>query len=74
MSPFPCFPFGNISLSEALRTFFLILKSIIAFLRVTSFFTFLNGSFEFVDSSKISISSFNIICSSSASSSDKSLL
>ena len=73
VSPFPCFPFGNNSLSKALRTFCLTLKSIIAFLRVTSFFSFLNGSFGFVDSSKISISSFNLIFSSNASSSDKSL-
>ena len=69
---FPCF--GKITLSKALRTFCLPLRSSIAFLRVTAFFSFLTDSFVFVDSFKISISSFNLICSSCASFSDKSLL
>ena len=62
-SPFPCFPFGNIPVSKALRTFCLPLKSICAFLRVKAFFSFLTDSFGFVGPLKISISSFNLICS-----------
>ena len=65
VSPFPCFTFENIPLSKALRTFCLPLGSIISFLRVSAFF-FFSSSFGFVDSLKISISSFNLICSSSA--------
>ena len=40
--PFPCvcFPFGNIPFSRSLITFCLPLRSIIAFVRVTSFFLF----------------------------------
>ena len=67
VSPFPCFTFENIPLSKALRTFCLPLGSIISFsfLRVSAFF-FFSSSFGFVDSLKISIFSFNLICSSSA--------
>ena len=71
--PSPCFGFGNISLLKALRTFHLPLRSIITFLRVNAFFFFLTDSFGFVDFLKISISSFNPICCSGASSKDKSL-
>ena len=66
-----CFPFGNITLSKALRTFYLQLRSIIAFLRVSAVFLFLTVSFGFVDPLKISRSSFNFICCLKASSRDK---
>ena len=36
--PFPCFVFGNLSLSKALRTSFFPLGSIITFLTVSTFF------------------------------------
>ena len=49
-------------------------RSVIAFLRVSDFFSFLTNCFGFVDYLKILISSFTLICSSSASSSDKLLL
>ena len=71
-SPFPCFLFGKIALSKVLRTFDLPLRRIIAFLRVF-FFPFWTDSFGFADSLKISISAFNFICCSIASSNDKSL-
>ena len=74
VSPFPCFSFGNIPFSKALRTFCFPLRSIIPFLRVSTFFSFLNDSFCFVNSLKISISSLNIIWNLLASSNDKSLL
>ena len=74
VSPFLCFPFGNIPVLKALITFCLPLRGIITFLRASAFFAFLTDSYGFEDSLKISISSFSLICSSSASSSDKSLL
>ena len=72
--PFPCFLFGNVSLSKALRTFYVPSRSIIAFLRVIAVFSFLNHSFGFVDSLKTSLSPFSLNCCSRASSNDKSLL
>ena len=72
--PFHCFPFGNFPLSKALRSFCFPLRNIIAFLKVIAFFSFLNDSFGFVDSLKISTSSFNIISCSNALYKDKSLL
>ena len=70
LSSFTCFPFGNISHSKALRMLCLPLRSIIVFLRVI-FFYFLTDFSGFVDSLKISISFFNLICFSNASSSGK---
>ena len=71
IGPFPCLPFGNIPLSKAFRASCLPLRSIIALLRVSVFFHFLTDSFSFVGSLKISVSSCNLPCCSSASSSDK---
>ena len=51
-SPFTCFLIRNIPLLKALRTFYLPLGSIIAFLRVFPFFSFLTNSFAFADSSE----------------------
>ena len=70
LGTFPGFCFRNIPFSKALRTFCLPLRSIIAFSVVSILFSFLTGSLGFVDYLKISISFFNLICSSSASSSD----
>ena len=74
VSPFPSFHFASVSLSKVLRTFCVQLRSIIAFLRVSSFFSFLTDLHGFVDSLKISISTFNLIYFSSALYSHKSLL
>ena len=47
VSPFHCFPFGNIPLSKSLKTFCFPLRSIIAFLRVSAFFSFSDWFFWF---------------------------
>ena len=66
--PFPyiCFIFGNIQLLKALRTFCLPLRNINEFARISVClcvsFLVLIGSFDFVDSLKTWISSFNLIC------------
>ena len=72
-SSFPCFSFGNIPFSKALRIFCFPLRSIVTFLIASAFFSFITDSFGFVDSLKVSISSFNLICCLIAWSSDKSL-
>ena len=74
VSLFSCFFFGNIPLSKALITFCVSLRIIIEVLRVRPFFSFLTDSFGFAGSLKTLILSFNLICCSSASPYDKSLL
>ena len=66
--PVPCFLFGNIPLTSALKTFCLPLKGIIGSLWIVFFFSFLTDSFDFADPLKVSTSPFNLICSSSESS------
>ena len=71
--PCICLLFGNIPLFKSLRIFCLKLRSVIAFLRVRDFF-FFSFICGFVDYLMILISSFNLICCSSALSHDELLI
>ena len=64
--PWASFSVGNILLSKLLRAFCFPSRSLIALLKFNACCSFFSRIFGFVDSLKISISSFKLICFSSA--------